>query len=379
MLEVLTPGGPLSASASVDTSGARPTWSASVAPRDVALHTFLPDVPDPTVLRGIATVEGVGLTWPEDLDATALVSLEAPRLGNERDLAATGTLRLSKGVLNLDDLHAWGPGVRVHGDGVVRLLEETGEARVYDTALSLPALARFGVPDLRGRATFRGTARFGWGERLGGSAEGTVVGTDLAWAELGSAASAQGPITATWSPSTGITGDAVLGVSGLATSGVTAATGRVNADFRYAPEGALDVEGTIAVEDVAGEGASGESLSGTVEVSRTPAGRLDGTIDLDTTGLVWEGWRSDAGRARVTIAGDAATVIVDLRDAGRTVVGFDGELDLATRALRARRVEIAPTEELGWRADGVQTLRLVDGGIADVRIRLVSDGALLFV
>ncbi len=378
VLEVATPGGPLHATAALDRRGARPAWSASFAPSDVALHTFLPDVP-PTIVRGGVTVEGQGLRWPDDLDATAVLSLEAPRLGELTDLAVSGTARLSKGVLDLEGLRASAPGARVRGDGVVRLLEQRGEVRIAAASADLALLRRFGVPEARGRAGFSGTARFGWGASPAVHAAGALEGAAIAWADLGGATTVDGPVTVDWSPDGGVAAAGVLALTGLTGPDVRADSATLDGTVAVAPDGALDVAADARIAGLVGPGVTGDAVSGPVTLTRTARGRLDARADLVTTRLSWEGWTSDAGTARLHLDGDTATVTVDLRDGPRTMVGLEGEVDLAARSVRARRVEVAPTEDLAWRSEGVQTVRLVDGGVADVRLRFTSGGSLLSV
>ena len=380
LLEVRTPGGPVHVSAALDTRGPRPAWSGTLAPSDVALHTFLAAVPVPTVVRGGITFGGEGFGWPDDLDATATLALEAPRLGEWDTLALGGDLRLAKGVLGFDGVRASASGVALRGDGEVRLLDGTGAATLTESRVDLPVLRRFGVAGLGGAGAFRGDVRFGWGDALGVDADGDFRGTELTWGGLGRVGSASGPVAVAWTPASGVDATVDLALTNVAaapSTGVTAGTATLDGTVTVAPSGALVVAGDVALGGVVAPGVVGQALTGTVALSRSSAGALDGAVAFATTAVTWEGWTSTAGTGRVVLAGDTATVTLDLRDGDRTMVGVDGEMDLAARSIRARRLVVAPTEALAWRNDGVLTVRLVDGGVADLRVRLVSGDSVL--
>ncbi|MDP2304671.1 MAG: translocation/assembly module TamB domain-containing protein [Pseudomonadota bacterium] len=376
VLEVLTPGGALHANAALDLREARPTWKANLVLDTVSIHSFVPAAPDPTVVGGAVTVDGAGLTWPDDLEGNVTFDLTSPELATLDALAARGTAHLAKGVIVAPAVHLDGPGMGVDGAVTVRLLEESGDARLETVFVDLARLDRFGAPGGRGRVTFAGNVRYGWGERLGFAADGAIRGSRVGWADILDATTVSGPVAASWSAERGV--DATVGldlsaVVPVAATAYSAATGRLDATFALAPGGALAVDGVTTLAGVVGPEVSIGSIDATVAMTRTSAGRMDGTADLTTSALAVAGIRSDRGVGHARFAGETIMVVLDLMDEKRTVVGLDGEIDVGALAIRARRLELAPTAELAWKNEGVQRLRLVEGGARDVHLRLVSE------
>lgn len=373
-LDLQTPGGRVGVTARLDQSGVRPAWSGALTPHDVALDAFLP-IPVPVVVSGSVTAEGAGLTWPDDLEGSAVFDLAAPTVERMHDLTARGAVSLSGGVATLSELEAKGLGGSVHGAGEVRILEKTGEVRIRRADLPLSALARFGVPDVRGRAEARGTGQFGWGDALGGTFDGTVRATGAGYAEVASVETVSGPAHARWSPEEGAHVEVDLGLETLRAPSTEGQRARLAGTADLTPEGELTASGTVEAEGVAAAGVAGDRVAATVELTRSAKGRLDGLATVETGPIAWQGWRSDHGRGRVRLGGTVLDANLDLFDGERTMIGFDGQVDVAARALRAQRVVAAPTEALAWRGEGVQTIRLVEGGVDDVRIRLASGPA----
>ena len=372
-LAVTTPGGPVGVTATFDGRGARPTWSGSLQPHAVALDTFLP-IPVVTVVDGTVTAQGGGVGWPDDLDGTAVFELTSPQVDTLRDLSARGSLALHGGVVTVSELDARGLGGLVQGAGEVRLLDEDGDLRVRSAELPLSALARFGVPDLRGRVRARGVGRFAWGDALGGGFDGTVSGSDLGWREV-ALDTVDGPAVARWSKLDGAHVEADLVATTLAAAPATVQRATVKGQGDLAPDGSLVASALVTGEGLSATGVTGERVVVDGRLSRDPKGVLDADARVETGRLAWEGWTSDHGGGRATLRGDAASLVLDLYEGQRSMLGFDGEADLRARSLRARRVVVAPTEALAWRSDGLQTVRLVEGGVEDLRLRLVSGPA----
>ena len=384
LLAVQTPGGPVSLNAGVDLRADRPTWTASVAPEAVDLSAFLPSVPAPTVVSGALSLDGAGFGWPDDLDVTAVFALTAPRVGTLASLAARGTATLADGVVEVPSFRVDAPGIGAGGTATVRILDETGEATLRDTSVELARLAGFGVPGGRGRVAFTGQARFGWaaveGARGDVAAEGVVHGRDVGWGALADAGMVDGPVRASWSAARGadvVAGLALEGLSTPAAAGYRAETGRADLTLGVRPGGAVAVEGTAALGGVSGPEVAAESVAVEARVGRSARGRLDGAITLVTGPMVVANVASDHGAGRASFVGDDVAVVVDLYDGDRTVFAVDGEVDLTSLAVRARRLALAPTPDLAWRGEGVQTLRLVEGGVRDVNVRIVSDTSVL--
>ncbi len=385
LLELRTPGGTAHASAALDMRGPRAVWSGSLALDAVALHTFLRDVPAPLVLGGALSVEGRGFGWPDDLDADATYALTSPALPGVdlragETLIARGTAHLAKGVVDIPDVRLDGPGMGVAGAATVRILDTSGDARLDTVVLDLARLDRFGAPGGRGRVTFAGTSRFGWAERTGFSAVGDLRGREVGWAEIADAGTVAGPVKATWTPDRGVSVVASLSleaISSRAAAGYAATSGTVDGTVVIATGGGLSVDAAATIAGVAGPDVTLDSIGVAGSVSRSSAGRLDGSAELVTGPLVAAGIVSDRGVGHVGLSGEVATVKLDLWDGERTVVGVDGEADIGARSARARRLVLSPDPDVTFVGEGVQSGRLVDGGVADVKLRLVADTSVI--
>lgn len=381
-LEVRTPGGALQANASIDLREPRPSWKANLVLDTVSVHAFVPAAPDPTVIAGVVSVDGAGLTWPTDLEGNVSFALTSPRLATLDALAARGTAHLANGVLVAPDVHLDGPGMGVDGAVTVRILEESGEARLRTVFIDLARLDRFGAPGGRGRLTFAGTVRYGWGERLGFAADGAIRGARVGWADLLDATTVSGPVSASYGAERGL--DATVGldlaaVVPVAATAYSAAKGRIDGTIGIAPSGALSVDAVTTLAGVVGPEVNVETFGANVALTRTSDGRMDGEADLSTGSLTVTGIHAERGAGHARFAGDTVALVLDLVDGKRTVLGLDGEMDIKALAIRARRLELAPTDKLAWRGEGVQTLRLVPGGARDVHLRLVSDTSVIAV
>ncbi|MDP2315262.1 MAG: translocation/assembly module TamB domain-containing protein [Pseudomonadota bacterium] len=382
LLEIKTPGGVVHANANLDLREPRATWGGSLTLDTVAVHTFVPAVPDPMVLGGVVTVDGAGFGWPADLDANAVFALTAPALDTFDSLSARGTAHLVNGVVDVPELVLDGPGMHVDAAATVRLLGESGDARLRTVWLDLAQLDRFGAAGGRGRVAFTGSGAFGWGERTAFSAQGNVRGTRVGWADLVDAQALDGPVTATWSPERGVNVVAGLdlhAVSPAAAPDYAAATGRLDGTVAIGTDGALAIDADAVIVGLTGPEVRAERLAVKGALTRSAAGRLDGEADVSTGPLVVADLKSDRGVGHVRFEGDTVAVVLDLWDGERTLLGVDGELDVKAMAMRARRLELAPNAELVWAGEGVQTLRLVPGGVQDVHLRLVSDNSVLAV
>jgi hypothetical protein len=381
-LDVMTPGGGLQANAAIDLREARPTWNAHLTLDTVSVHNFVPAAPDPTVIGGVVTVDGAGLGWPDDLEGNVAFALTSPRLATLDTIAARGTAHLSKGVIEAPAIHVDAPGMGVDGAVTVRLLESRGDARLQTAFVDLARLDRFGVSGGRGRVSFGGNVRYGWGDELGVAADGAIRGTRVGWAKILDATTVRGPVRVAWSKATGV--DATVGLDLSAVVPVTAnaysaATGRVEGTFKLAPDGAMVIDAATTLAGVLGPEVSARSIGANIEMTRTGAGRMDGTAELKTLDLTVAGLVTDLGSGRARFAGDTVAVVLDLMHETRTVLGLDGEMDVGAMAIRARRLELSPIPEIVWQGEGVQSLRLVEGGVADAHIRLVSDKSVLSV
>lgn len=382
VLEVLTPGGALHADATLDLREDRPSWNANLLLDTVSIHAFVPTVPVPTIVAGVVNVDGNGLGWPDDLEGNLTFALTAPELATLDLLTASGTARLEHGVLDVPAVHVEGPGMGVDAAGTLRIREESGTARLQTAFIELAQLSRFGAPGGRGRVSFTGNVDYGWADGVGVAARGAVRGSRVGWANILDATTVAGPVTASWSTdrganvAAGLDLQAVVPVSAKAFS---AATGRVDGKVVIAPGGALSIDGVTTLAGVVGPQVNAASIQANIALTRTSSGQMDGTADLTTDDLTVAGFRSDHGAGRASFAGDTVAVVLDLMDKKRTVLGLDGELDVEALAIRVRRLELSPNAELVWQGDGVQTLRMVDRGVENVHLRLVSGGSALAV
>jgi hypothetical protein len=376
-LELGTAGGAASLTGALDLREARPTWQATLVTRALALDAVL-DTP-PTLVHGVVVVSGAGQAWPADLDAEITVDLEAPRAGPLTDVTLKGAATLAAGVLRIGQLAATAPGARITGTGNAHLLEARADARLRQSRVELSALRTFGVPDLRGTLVLDAGAEVTWRDGVALAADGVVQAHGVAWRDIVTVDKLNGPIVFSWNHDEGMDAQVDVALSQLDAAGVSADVGSVDGRLRVLPSGEVDMDAQLGLRALNAPEVAVARVTGTLDAARAADGRARGVLSLATEDLVVLGWPSSAGSARLALEDEDATLTVDLLDGSRTLLAFSGEADLGARSIRARRLEVAPTDELAWRASGVQTARLVEGGVEDLRIRLTSGDALIWV
>ncbi len=391
VLDVSTPGGGVALAGKFDGRGARPTWSATLSPRGLSPAAFVPALATyPSAVEGTLTVEGTGITWPGDLDAKAVFSLTTPRFGPVTTVRVGGSVALSGGVVEAPRLALAMDGADLAGAATARILDGTADARLGRARLDLALLERFGVSGLRGAVSWAGRAGAAWPTAGATGAvslrlDGDLVVENIGYTDIFAAASLQGPVSVAWIAAANPGAEsnsqakftAALTVDGLEAAGASAARATVALSGSASSDGAVDCVGTAALVGVGAPSFLAATLDVEGTFARSAAGRLAATSTLQTGAVTLDRFAADRGAGKLTLAGDLATASLDLRTGARTVLGLDAEADLAARAFRAQRLELAPGPERAWRAEGVQTARLVDGGVTDLRLRLVSGTSLL--
>lgn len=372
-LNLETPGGPLVALGRVDLREDPPTWTLTTQPRGVRLDAFLDGVED-TTLEGTVVAEGKGFSWPDGMEAKVALDATASRLEGKGPVHAVGEIRLAKGVADVDRLEVTAPGGKVRLGGRVEIAAGRALAQVQGVDVDLAELAVWGVPGLVGTARFSGTVDAGWGERTTVRAVGTLTGNGVGYGQDVVVAALAGPVDAAWGPG-GATLDAVLDLTEVRAPETSLATARVELTGTASPEGVVAATGTVGGTTLLAGPVSVSTLDAKLDVTSGPGGALAGQIGLATGPVRVDRYAGDRATATATIDGRAVTLDLDVFDGARTLLGVDATADLDRQAFAATRLRVAPTADFAWEGQGTQTLRLVEGGVEDVRLRLASGDA----
>lgn len=338
-LVITTPGGPVEVNAALDLRPARPTWTAAVRTEDVALDAFIRDLA-PTVLGGTLQAEGVGLGWPDDLDATLIIdeaAEPAPYVGAARVHAV---IALEGGVADILALVAATPSGSVSATGRLDLVEESGSAAVTSLDVALADLRRFGVNGLHGSAGFVGEVEGAWGGVApAATLKGALSGRGVGFETAARVSSFDGPIHVDWANGAGTFS------STLRVRDIRAATARVN-------------RVTLAARG-----------------SATQAGALELVATLGAEGLAVGEIVADQAVGKVSVLGDQLVVALDVFSPTRTILGLDGSGDMETRHFELSRLIFSPTDGQTWEGQGTQAATLADDGIQDLRVDITSESA----
>jgi hypothetical protein len=379
VLDIVTPDGTLTANAGADLHATPATWTATLVPKALGLSSFVTALADtPTTVSGTVSVDGAGFGWPDDLAATARFALTAPRVGPLTNLSAQGNATLADGVVEAPAFTAAADGAALSGGATVRILDESASARVGRVSLDLATLDHFGAPGGHGVVVFDGRVVAGWSAGTRIDADGAVAGSNVGWGDTLRAGAVRGPMQARWSKVDGVWAHGAFGLDTLALAPVGAVGARVDGTVTVATGGNVHVEGTGTLTGTTAPQVVADTMDFTGRFDRAGTGRMeaDATVTLGRSVLL-DGVVSDRGAADVHLRGDTGALTLDLFDGERRVVGVDGEVDLPQRAFRARRLSLAPTPAREWIGEGVQTVRLVDGGVEGLRLRLASGGTLV--
>lgn len=117
-----------------------------------------------------------------------------------------------------------------------------------------------------------------------------------------------------------------------------------------------------------------DCVAGSFEVVVPASGDVTVDVGLALGGVNAMGFVADGGSVTLGIEGDALRAEVDLRDGDRAFLRAVGvEVDLATLAIRAESLVLAPTWRQRWVTDRPLRLRYTGAGVADADVALSSD------
>lgn len=230
-LELVTPGGPLTLAAGLDLRPERPLWSLDLDTVDLALDAFVPGL-QPLQLSGRVQAEGGGLSWPEEVDGQARITLDASVAEPYGEAHLEGRLALSEGLIVVQELFASTPTGTVSAEGMVDVPAKAAAADIHGLVVLLSDLGRYGVAGLRGEASFAGQGEVDWsGEQVAAVVEGRVVGRRLGSGPEVAIRRLDGPIFGSWEAGVlGLEGD--LRVGRIQAGSVLADRGRVVVSVR---------------------------------------------------------------------------------------------------------------------------------------------------
>ena len=144
---LITPGGPLEASARLDLRNPFSRYRVEASLEGFRLDQMDSRLPDPTVVTGEVLIDGAGID-PEDLRGTADLAIRDSRVGRAELAGLDARLRAVGGRLLVDELNLRSPVITVSGSGDLALREDQpgGRLSLSWAADSLSALR----PILRG-------------------------------------------------------------------------------------------------------------------------------------------------------------------------------------------------------------------------------------
>jgi hypothetical protein len=346
------------------------TWGGTVTAADLDVAQLYATTPMPVVLDGVLELDGTGLSYPDGLE---LGLGYRGRVGVDgtyalRDTAMTG--RLAGGVLTLTEGAFDGVAGPLNATGAIDLVNGPLELDVTGR-LSSAQLAALGVTDLGpdGRVDLRVTSNLKQDDgrfRLGGT---------VRWAPFAYTDDVRIDQLVARVSGTTQGGDASVSLSlegeGLDAYGVTAETLAADGLAVERTAAGLTVVGPVALTPLTLPGA-GTFREATMEVDvalPTDDERvIDAAVQLGPFDL--QTFLGSGGTARIGLVGDLASFDVDLDNGSFPFLDTRGTFDLSTQRLATNRFDLAPTARLAWTSSGPVELTLIDGGIADARIRL---------
>lgn len=351
------------------------TWSVRAETAGLDLDDVLVAVPEPVHLDLVASADGAGVAWPDDLQATFAVAGREQVLWGERvsGLEVDGTV--AGGVVILARAQARHGVGRVTASGRVDVPASRADLDVDAVVPSLAALSRFGAPDLLGGVRFTGPVLADWSQdAVAVDVAGALAGQGLGGQGV-EVARARGPIAVkVRGDLIGATGE--LDVEGLVGPGVTLATATAEVSGSYHPEGGAAGDVTLTAGGVSvGDGAvKVAAIHGTLTGKSVKGGKPLASAELVVSDLMLGPAEVEAegGPVRARIDGDTLEVGFQLARQERPF--FEGEVSarLDTEEWRIDQLSLAPLSEEPFVSTQPVFFRLSDGGIRDLDAELVG-------
>lgn len=358
------------------TDGAVP-WNAVLELDSFFLEDALPIVGGPLELDGALDASGHGTTWPEGLviegawtddDETPLDVFGVPIR------SSSGNLAIRNGVLVMQGLDVTAVAGTARGGGELDLVEGDLDL-VLEGPLALAMLADLGIEGLGGTGSYTATLSgdvFDEGVPL--DVRGFVSLHPFTWGDRVRAEKLQGPYRAhVEAGETDVWLDLVgTGVDAYGLTGNTLTLSDLT--VRYGSAG-LAVDG-VARLPVASytDNIRLEEVSAPFTATQAAGGDQPLVVDVDVAVGPQEvyGLLGTDGTIGVAMVDDQVALDVDLSYDGSPFIVTTGRVGLGDLSVDLDQLFIGPTARQRWEAEGGLSLRVVDGGVADARLRLVE-------
>lgn len=351
------------------------SWTAEGDLRDVHLEDLLGTVTKPVVLGGRARVTGRGSRWPEDIVVQGAFDGGPQEAYGYRFSKLAGGFRVEGGVVHLDGLEATHAAVDGVVNGTIDVVNGPMDLDVRGVA-DLAGLAELGSPGVRGRGPLTVRVR---GDVLADVVDvgftGSLDVAGFAYADDVRAARLVGTFDGR-SVGSDVVVDADVTLTDAVSNGLSVA--RVHEPHVHVErrgDGQLDAVGPRTELEQAVYPSTFAVADGTAawSVSMAPSGDYDVEAALDLGAHDVLGFPADDGVVELTVDPDRVAFDVWLTDGPRTVARTVGTYGLLDASIALSGLEAAPVPGGVWVADGPVRLRVVEGGAADLDLRLTSD------
>lgn len=347
------------------------TYSGTLTPRSLDLTTLLDAVTEQTTLSGEVELDGAGVSWPQDLTATGVVSLSESVGWGYQVPEATATWALKEGLVSLTGFRYSADWCEVTGSG--RLTEVMVDVDIVARCRDLSGLAEFGVPDARGAATVTGRMVADWSQAVTVDFDGYAVGWSLAYADYGLVDRYEGLVSADWDDSSGATAVATRSaIEGISSYGAFIPTAEAGWEVVYTLDGTATWRATFTGRDVVYTDAVVAELSGETTGTLGPDGSLQTVVGVDVGAVGYERFTAEWGRVDLVVVDTGLQVEADLFDGTESVLHLDGGGDYEAGVYRFQQLEAGAETGVRWRAERPVAVTLTESGVTGLDFAVSS-------
>ncbi|MFT5460502.1 MAG: hypothetical protein ACI9K2_007021, partial [Myxococcota bacterium] len=364
--------GAVTLTGSVDLAADRLAYQADVTVEGLHVADLYPGVgaDDPLVIEGTLSVDGVGVSYPDDLTVNATYKGGQQAVYGQQLDGLELSVSLEGGVLTVRPTS-----VR----GILGLLEATGDIELQRGPMSIRVTGTI-EPDRLAALGVRGVRSVG---RLDATIRGDILDPEPRLRITGSVSYRQlryesdvaiNGVEAIFDvrvAGSDIRGDVRLTTGeGEVYGSRVVSTSTRDLAFHVLPDGHVLASGTsafgaVTVPDVA----SFEGGSVGWSVTMPPAGALRADALVQLQPLSMSDFPSSGGRVEVAVTGDRVTYDVALGGQVGPMIEAVGTFDTARSRVEVSRLLLAPTPRGEWRSDDLH-FTLGSAGITDARIVL---------
>ncbi len=359
------------------------SWVVQARLDAVQPHRFVQALPEPFVLHGGLLASGVGVRWPDGLEAELGLALEPGVAWGVGFDGLSVKARAAQGLLWLDQV-AFASSL---GRGSLQ-----GKADPATAALQLgyrlervplADLGRFGVTGLGGQARASGSASLRIAdEGLDATVDGNAAVSGAGYGGLVVAGSLASPFSLHYGGGA-LQAEGVMSALSVAGQGATVRSAQGPWRFGMEPDGTLAWQAELAAAGI------GYGVLAVAEVRAVVGGGVpvDGPLELsvgfdasqiEAPSSITPALRADRAAGRLGLVGDSLTLQAQAREGERSVLELELGMDLAAGTLEVPTLYLAPTAETAWRAVEPVRATLVEGGLRGLRLQLRSGDALLW-